>query len=251
MNRHEFYDNLNKFHALSHSGNYKYYHKIDLPDGKARYFYTKAEWDAYQRELSTKKNTDQKLSADTLKKIEQQKQFKANYNKNAEAAKHEGDRWNKKEEKLEPKYNEKELNNMINEINRKYADEYKEYEKECYQKADELHEEQKKIAKEYDIELERIASEWYDANKLLGNNYQNKYNNASSGEEAEAIEKEYKEKKEELRQKYSDKYDAVEKEGKAKIADMDEQLEKFGDDLENKAKELDEKRMKEIKGLYK
>lgn len=39
MNRHEFYDNLNKYQTLSHSGNYKYYNKIDLPDGKTRYFY--------------------------------------------------------------------------------------------------------------------------------------------------------------------------------------------------------------------
>lgn len=247
MNRHEFYDNLNKFHALSHSGNYKYYHKIDLPDGKARYFYTKAEWDAYQRELSTKKNTDQKLSADTLKKIEQQKQLKANYNKNAEAAKHEGDRWNNKK----PINDKKVDSSKIEEINRKYADEYKQYEKECYQKADELKEEQKKIGKEYDIELEKIASEWHDADKLLGHNYQNKYDNASTGEEADAIKQEYKEKKEELRQKYSDKYDAVEKEGKAKIADIDKELENLSNDLEKEAKELDENRMKEIKGLYK
>ena len=34
---------------LVHSGkNYKYYNKIDLPNGETRYFYTKAEWDAYR-----------------------------------------------------------------------------------------------------------------------------------------------------------------------------------------------------------
>lgn len=34
---------------LVHSGkNYKYYNKIDLPSGETRYFYTKAEWDAYR-----------------------------------------------------------------------------------------------------------------------------------------------------------------------------------------------------------
>lgn len=49
MNRHEFYDKLNRYKSLSHSGNYKYYNKIDLPDGKSRYFYTKAEWDAYNK----------------------------------------------------------------------------------------------------------------------------------------------------------------------------------------------------------
>ena len=33
---------------LVHAGNYKYYNKIDMPNGTTRYFYTKAEWDAYQ-----------------------------------------------------------------------------------------------------------------------------------------------------------------------------------------------------------
>jgi len=34
---------------LVHSGkNYKYYNKIELPSGETRYFYTKAEWDAYR-----------------------------------------------------------------------------------------------------------------------------------------------------------------------------------------------------------
>ena len=33
---------------LVHAGNYKYYNKIDLPNGTTRYFYTKAEWDAYR-----------------------------------------------------------------------------------------------------------------------------------------------------------------------------------------------------------
>jgi len=83
---------------LIHSGNFKYYNKIDLGNGNTRYFYTKAEWDAYQREKGSKTNTDQKLSKETLKQIEQQKQKKANYDNNAEAAKHEGDRWQKKEE---------------------------------------------------------------------------------------------------------------------------------------------------------
>lgn len=43
MNRYEFYDNLNRYQSLSHSGNYKYYNKIDLPGGETRYFYTKEE----------------------------------------------------------------------------------------------------------------------------------------------------------------------------------------------------------------
>lgn len=90
-------EELSKKGILIHQANYKYYNKIDLGNGNTRYFYTKAEWDAYQREKGSKTNTNQKLSADTLKQIEQQKQKKANYDKNAEAAKHEGDRWQKKE----------------------------------------------------------------------------------------------------------------------------------------------------------
>ena len=249
MNRHDFYDNLNKYQSLSHAGNYKYYQKIDQGNGNIRYFYTKEEWDAYQKELSTKKNTDQKLSNNTLKKIEESKIKKQNRDQNAGYQEHQGDRWlNKKEI---PKYDSKELGNRIDEINRKYADEYKKYEKECYNKADELKDEQKKIAKECDIELEGIASEWEDAKKLLGNNYQSKYDNASTEKEADAIMQEYKEKKEELRQKYSDKYDAVENEGKTKIADIEKELENLSNDLESKAKELEKKRDQDIKKLYK
>ena len=44
---------------LVHSGkNYKYYNKIVLPSGETRYFYTKAEWDAYQK--GSDKNTELK-----------------------------------------------------------------------------------------------------------------------------------------------------------------------------------------------
>lgn len=34
---------------LEHAENVKYYQKIELPSGKTRYFYTKAEWDAYNK----------------------------------------------------------------------------------------------------------------------------------------------------------------------------------------------------------
>lgn len=82
---------------LVHAGNYKYYNKIDMPNGTTRYFYTKAEWDAYQREKGSKNNTNQKLSEETLKQIEQQKQKKEAYDKNkaAEEAqkKAESDKW--------------------------------------------------------------------------------------------------------------------------------------------------------------
>ena len=73
MNRHEFYDKLNEYKSLSHSNDYKYYNKIDLGNGKTRYFYTKAEWDAYQE-------------GETRNKYEQQKKTIAN-NKAADEAK--------------------------------------------------------------------------------------------------------------------------------------------------------------------
>ena len=37
---------------------YKYYNKIDLPNGTTRYFYTKAEWDAYQQGKDTALKND-------------------------------------------------------------------------------------------------------------------------------------------------------------------------------------------------
>ena len=86
MNRIEFYNKLDKARVqldeLRHSGEYgTYYNKIEkyYPDGRARYFQTKAEWDAYQEGLAREKQR-------------QQNEIKR---KNAEAANHEGDRYNK------------------------------------------------------------------------------------------------------------------------------------------------------------
>lgn len=41
-------EELKKDYIIAHGQNYKYYQKIDLGNGHSRYFYTKAEWDAYQ-----------------------------------------------------------------------------------------------------------------------------------------------------------------------------------------------------------
>lgn len=91
-------EELSKKGILIHQANYKYYNKIDLGNGNTRYFYTKAEWDAYQREKGSKTNTNQKLSADTLKQIEQEKQQKDTFEKNKAAdeaqKKAESDKWN-------------------------------------------------------------------------------------------------------------------------------------------------------------
>jgi len=49
MDRFTFYQNISKYRSnfLAHATNYKYYNKIQLPNGTVRYFYTKEEWDAY------------------------------------------------------------------------------------------------------------------------------------------------------------------------------------------------------------
>lgn len=43
--------------SMSHAGMYKYYNKIELPSGEIRYFYTKEEWDAYNKNADAAKNT--------------------------------------------------------------------------------------------------------------------------------------------------------------------------------------------------
>lgn len=57
--------------SLCHGGNYKYYQKIDnyYGPGKARYFQTKEEWDAYQREKEKIIDNAKKDVAERDKKI--------------------------------------------------------------------------------------------------------------------------------------------------------------------------------------
>ena len=49
MNSFEFYSKLQQYksNTIAHSADFKYYQKIDLGNGKSRYFYTKEDWDAY------------------------------------------------------------------------------------------------------------------------------------------------------------------------------------------------------------
>lgn len=118
MTRYEFFNNLAKFkkNELKHASQYNYYNKLDkyYPDGTARYFYTKAEWDAYQdginqenykNEQAKKKVAEDrndmsgyaswKKKEDEKKRVE--KQAQQQINNNAEASKHEGDRYDKKD----------------------------------------------------------------------------------------------------------------------------------------------------------
>lgn len=81
MDRYTFYSKRSNY--LSHSDEYgkKHYQKIEnyYGPGKTRYFWSKEEWDAYQRE---KDDLLEKAKADVAKRD--------NYNKNAEAAKQAG-----------------------------------------------------------------------------------------------------------------------------------------------------------------
>lgn len=112
MNRIEFYSRLDHFKSthlsneeLEHSAsNYgkQYYNKIDkyYPDGSARYFYTKAEWDAYQEgQARTKYEAEKKKKIENnsnLKLYNVTKEQRENYNKNRDAANNaEEDRWTK------------------------------------------------------------------------------------------------------------------------------------------------------------
>lgn len=118
MTRYEFFNNLAKFkkNELKHASQYNYYNKLDkyYPDGSARYFYTKAEWDAYQDGINQgnykNEQAKKKMAEDrndmsgyaSWKKKENEKkraekQTQQQINNNAEASKHEGDRYNKKD----------------------------------------------------------------------------------------------------------------------------------------------------------
>ena len=96
--------------SLAHAGanNYKYYQKIDLGNGKSRYFYTKDEWDAYNRGGG----------AGYQNFLNKQKSDKDNYQKNAGYAQNAGaDRATKQKEessKIETKsYSDKKFENDL------------------------------------------------------------------------------------------------------------------------------------------
>lgn len=59
MNSFEFYSKLQQYksNTIAHSADFKYYQKIDLGNGKSRYFYTKEDWDAYNNPKKKKMYT--------------------------------------------------------------------------------------------------------------------------------------------------------------------------------------------------
>jgi len=84
MTRHDFYDNLNKYLSLQHSqsgpssNTNKYYAKLDkfYPDGRPRYFYSKAEWDAYQKNKGYEQNTEKDKANKKKSNITQEEKLK-------------------------------------------------------------------------------------------------------------------------------------------------------------------------------
>ena len=94
---------LEKEGILVHAGNYKYYNKIDLPNGTTRYFYTKAEWDAYQ---DGQGQTAKKKQEEMIKK-------------NKEASQHEGDRYSKKSLPESATMTDKERKQMYEDLSKK------------------------------------------------------------------------------------------------------------------------------------
>lgn len=73
MNRIMFYNKLDKYHLAHATDEWgkQYYNKLDnyYSNGKARYFYTKEEWDAYQREQQGKAQDNFKKQQEAKKKI--------------------------------------------------------------------------------------------------------------------------------------------------------------------------------------
>ena len=162
MTRYEFFNNLAKFkkNELKHASQYNYYNKLDkyYPDGTARYFYTKAEWDAYQdginqgnykNEQAKKKVAEDrndmsgyaswKKKEDEKKRVE--KQTQQQINNNAEASKHEGDRYLKTSSKSSSS-----MQDSINKSRETFRDLYKKAEdkekdianKQLYEYKDEI-----------------------------------------------------------------------------------------------------------------
>lgn len=74
MNRIMFYNKLDKYHLAHATDEWgkQYYNKLDnyYSNGKARYFYTKEEWDAYQREQQGKAQDNFKKQQEAKKTAE-------------------------------------------------------------------------------------------------------------------------------------------------------------------------------------
>lgn len=74
MNRIMFYNKLDKYHLAHATDEWgkQYYNKLDnyYPSGKARYFYSKEEWDAYQREQQGKAQDQFKKQQEAKKTAE-------------------------------------------------------------------------------------------------------------------------------------------------------------------------------------
>lgn len=134
MNRFEFYDRLKDYNSLSHadkygapSGTNKYYAKLDdfYGKGKPRYFYSKEEWDGYQKNKGYAENAEKDKANKNNKAIEEKNKKIAaeTYRKNEQAAKAgngDRDRFLSNWEKDKPSYNDTQASSMDTTDNIRY-----------------------------------------------------------------------------------------------------------------------------------
>lgn len=157
--------------SMSHAGmTNKYYAKLDdfWGKGKPRYFYSKEEWDGYQ------KNAGYAQNAEKNKAINQKNSLDTNYQKNKDYAKNAGadrakkDEWNAASKKTGLSYKEG--------TNKEYDNQYKQDKKELdeafWQGKGDLKKAQEKMSK-YDHNMES-GKDFYvndDGEAKLGDNY--------------------------------------------------------------------------------
>lgn len=128
MYRFEFYNNLDKFKAnsLQHNSEYgkQHYAKIDkyYPDGRARYFWTKEEWEAYQRDKGQdeyrKQQAQKKVTSFKTTVDRAQEQINKNYENKLKDKKKEND-YNKNQQADVQKKIDEILENNQNGLTRK------------------------------------------------------------------------------------------------------------------------------------
>lgn len=150
MNRHEFYDNLHKYKSIQHGNDYGngYYEKVDnfYGYGKPRYFYSKAEWDAYLEG----KARDNAKRQDLVDKAKIHNQQVSNY-ENAKKAEQEYEK-SKYEKPAEVKKETPKTETYASEQNKYESEDRNKYEAEL-KKNKEQKEEQKKDIKKYQIKM--------------------------------------------------------------------------------------------------
>lgn len=132
---------------LVHGGNFKYYNKIDLPNGQKRYFYTKAEWDAYQEGLGRTAYEEQKKSNNESKDTGKYSEIAKNDPKKAASEYLKSDKVNKLLDTIEKgvKSGAIKMNNDNNFVAGDNAEEFDKYRKEIESYTKDIENDAKKI----------------------------------------------------------------------------------------------------------